>query len=335
MENNEVKVSVIMLAYNIGRYVETAIIGVLKQQTKYRVQLVIGEDCSTDNTLEICQRYAEQYPEAITLVHHNPNYGLQRNTMDCYKYCKGQYIAICDGDDYWTDKHKLQKMTDFMDSHTDFSECFHRVINYYEGKGIKSLSNGKGFNKVVSDVVDLSKSCYITNSSCLFRKYYDELPTWLEEISLCDYAIHMLNAERGKIYYFSKPMAVYRKHSAGIFSEMQSDRQLNMTLHVRELLMEHFKDNETVFNNLRKAATNIVFGLIRYYKSHSDNNKEYETYQRILRFYPGLTVDDIKKMEQDDLLNKQHQGKSLKHLFMKIMSMGRAVISFFIPLPRV
>ena len=110
-----VKVSVIMLAYNIENYIEIAIKGVLSQKTDYPVELIIGEDRSTDRTYEICKRYQEKYPELITVIRHEKNLGYQRNYMETYKHCRGEYVAVCDGDDYWFDRRKLQRATDFLD----------------------------------------------------------------------------------------------------------------------------------------------------------------------------------------------------------------------------
>lgn len=137
-----VKVSVIMLAYNIENYIEIAIKGVLSQKTDYPVELIIGEDRSTDRTYEICKRYQEKHPELITVIRHEKNLGYQRNYMETYKHCRGEYVAVCDGDDYWFDRRKLQRATDFLDTHSQFAICFHRVVNYYEEDGSKSLSNG-------------------------------------------------------------------------------------------------------------------------------------------------------------------------------------------------
>ena len=111
-----VKVSVIMLAYNIENYIEIAIKGVLSQKTDYPVELIIGEDRSTDRTYEICKRYQEKYPELITVIRHEKNLGYQRNYMETYKHCRGEYVAVCDGDDYWFDRRKLQRATDFLDT---------------------------------------------------------------------------------------------------------------------------------------------------------------------------------------------------------------------------
>ena len=113
----------------------------------------------------------------------------------------------------------LQRATDFLDTHSQFAICFHRVVNYYEEDGSKSLSNGH--QRKITTISDLAESNYITNSSSVFRRcYYPEMPEWFAKFTSCDYALHLLNAQHGNIYYFGKPMAVYRKHSKGIWSEL-------------------------------------------------------------------------------------------------------------------
>lgn len=327
-----IKVSVIMLAYNIGKYVETAIKGVLRQKTAYAIQLVISEDCSTDNTLDICLRYQQQYPEIITLVRHPQNVGLQRNFMDAHRHCTGEYIAICDGDDYWFDCNKLQRMTDFMDTHPSFALCFHRVINYYEENNTKSLSNGH--QSTVTDIIDLCRSNYITNSSSLFRRrYFPELPEWFAQATSCDYAMHMLNAQYGKIYYFKKPMAVYRKHIQGIWSEVGMGRQVNFALTVRELLIEYFQEKRPdVSDCIRQAHTGICLNLIRHYRKAGQTAQVSETSQRLLKYQPQWTLDDVKRQE---ILPSQNVGKMIKIQFRKILTRGREIISKYIPLPRI
>lgn len=329
--NQEIKVSVIMLAYNIGSYLEEAIRGVVRQQTSYPVQLVIAEDCSTDNTLEICLRYQQQYPDIITLVRHEQNAGLQRNFIDAHRHCVGEYIAICDGDDYWTDKHKLQKMTDFMDSHPDYSTCFHRVVNYYEEDGSKSLSNGK--QKKVTTVIDLARSNFITNSSSLFRrKYYPEVPAWFAQITSCDYAMHLLNAQHGPIYYFRKPMAVYRKHGKGIWSEAASDKRLNASLDAREHLLEYFKNQKEVYDTLRGAYRQIIVALLQYYHSVGDKVKIEASHQRIRPYFPEYTNKEIESLQYQ--LSVPTFNVRLRQITVTCLKRCRQVVSRFIPLPR-
>ena len=112
---------------------------------------------------------------------------MQQNFIQTYAQCRGQYIAICEGDDFWTDKRKLQIQADFLDTHPDYSTCFHRVINYYEDRETKSLSNGG--QKQDTDISDLARSNYISNVSALFRRgLFGELPEWFcpcQHLRLC------------------------------------------------------------------------------------------------------------------------------------------------------
>ena len=335
--NNAVvpKVSVVMLAYNVGRYVETAIRGVLGQQTNYPVQLVIAEDCSTDDTRAICLRSKERYPDRITLLLHERNMGLQRNFMDAHRHCTGEYIAICDGDDYWFDRRKLQRMTDFMDTHPRYAICFHRVINFYEEDRSKSLSNGG--QRTVTTLLDLARSNYITNSSSLFRRnYYVTLPGWFADITSCDYAMHVLNAQHGDIYYFRCPMAVYRKHAQGVWSEAKTAKMLMTALDVREKLLDYFGNGRIdVYDALRQSHTEICLNLLRYYHtdtatSHTEDICQAE--QRLLAYRPEWTLVHLHEAERQ---RAAQESKNLKSAFFNGLRQCRRIISRLLPLPRV
>lgn len=328
------KVSVVMLAYNIGRYVETAIRGVLSQQTDYPVQLVIAEDCSTDDTRAICLRYKERYPDRITLLLHEQNMGLQRNFMDAHRHCTGEYIAICDGDDYWFDRRKLQRMTDFMDANPRYALCFHRVINFYEGDGSKSLSNGG--QRTETTLLDLARSNYITNSSSLFRRsYYPTVPDWFADITSCDYAMHVLNAEHGDIYYFRRPMAVYRKHAQGVWSEAKAAKMLTTALAVREKLLVYFLNRRPdVYDALRQSHTEICLNLLRHYHNdttadHTDDIRQAE--QRLLTYRPEWTLAQLHEAEQQHV---EQRGRSIRNTLFQLLRRCREVVSRLLPLPQ-
>ena len=132
------RVSVLMLAYNQERYIGEAIRSVMLQQTDFPFELVIGNDGSGDRTGAICREWQKRYADRIVLIDRPKNIGLIPNFMQTYPLCKGNYIAICEGDDFWTDKSKLQRQVDFLDTHPDYVLCFHRVINYYADKGTKA-----------------------------------------------------------------------------------------------------------------------------------------------------------------------------------------------------
>lgn len=326
------KVSVIMLAYNISAYIETAIRSVLRQETSYNIQLVIAEDCSSDDTLSICQRYKQLYPNQITLVEHEKNVGLQQNFMDAHAHCQGEYIAICDGDDYWIYKKKLQCMTDFMDSHPEYAICFHRVINYYEEDHSKSLSNSG--QKKITPIHDLACSNYITNSSSLFRRtYYLQVPQWFSQITSCDYAMHMLNARFGLIYYFKRPMAVYRKHSDGIWSEVNRQKRFNMGITVREYLIDYFREQDAkVYELLRDTHTRFSLNELYHCREAGLTDAAEETERRLLALRPEWDHNEVEK--------RLRTLPPPKRIIWKCRAFGllkkaRAICSYFIPLPRI
>jgi len=118
-----------MITYNHEPFIAQAIEGVLMQKTNFKYELVIGEDCSTDNTRKICEEYAHNYPDIIRLLPSEKNLGMFANGTRTMKACmNGKYIALCEGDDYWTDPNKLQKQVDFMESNKCVSLCYHKVL---------------------------------------------------------------------------------------------------------------------------------------------------------------------------------------------------------------
>lgn len=125
--SEEYLVSVIMLTYNHEKYIEEAIKGVLNQKTTFSYQLIIGEDCSTDRTREIIEKYARRYPEIIKCIFHNHNVGARKNGMSIAKIAKSKYWAFCEGDDYWCDEKKLQMQVEFLENNQEYSAVYHNV----------------------------------------------------------------------------------------------------------------------------------------------------------------------------------------------------------------
>lgn len=266
METKNVKISVLMLTYNCEQYVDEAIRGVMAQRCSHNYELVIGDDASTDGTVDRCRRWADKYPGTIMLLTNEHNTGLLANYARSYVYCRGEYMAICEGDDYWTDRSKLQRQADFLDSHPDYSMCVHRVVNYYEEDGSKSLSNGG--QKADNDILDLARSNFITNVSVMYRHCnVPVLPVWMQDVATYDYAMHMLNAEHGRVWYMGRCMAVYRKRRSALWSRAGAEKQYRMAMQVRRVLMRHFRDagRNDVYELLRKAYADNAIALLRHY----------------------------------------------------------------------
>jgi len=136
-------VSVKMLTYNHEQYIPQAIEGVLIQKTDFPIELIVGEDRSTDYTREIVLKHQKKYPEIIRVITSEKNVGAWRNSLRTGNACRGKYIAFCEGDDYWTDPYKLQKQVDYLEKHPECGLVHSDVDRYYVKEGIKIKSYHK------------------------------------------------------------------------------------------------------------------------------------------------------------------------------------------------
>ena len=140
---SQASVAVYMVTYNHEKYIRQAIKGVVQQKSTFPIKLFIGEDCSTDRTRDICLEMKQKYPNRIELLLNEKNLGPLKNAANVYEACinYAKYTAICEGDDYWTDKTKLQKQVDFLEANDEFNIVCHRAYNLNESnKTFRKLS---------------------------------------------------------------------------------------------------------------------------------------------------------------------------------------------------
>lgn len=221
-------VSVFMMAYNHEKYISEAIEGVLMQNTNFDFDIVIGEDCSTDNTRQIILDYQRKYPGKFKLLLHKENIGAMANQMAVLQACTGKYIAICEGDDYWTDPLKLQKQVDFLEDNNGFAICFTNSL-------IKNEKNGQFIiaKKNIWDVAE-TKELLTHNSlegplfgevlnspghtsTVVFKKVcVDYLPAWLSECFIGDEPLFLIISKYGKAKFINDICTVYRQTFNGI-----------------------------------------------------------------------------------------------------------------------
>lgn len=166
-KKNRTLISVIIPSYNRADTVGQTIESILVQKVDADVEIVIGDDCSTDNAREVLLKYKEQYPDVIKLLFHEQNMGLGANWATCVKACRGKYICNCDNDDYWHNEHKLQIQLDYMESHPECNICItnHRTLNRTTGE-IKEC-------KAQIDHSDIQQSmwggCKFCNATIMYR----------------------------------------------------------------------------------------------------------------------------------------------------------------------
>lgn len=231
-------VSVIMITYNQEKFVEKAVRSVMSQRTAFPFELIIADDASTDGTPDICRGLAAEFPDNIKLIARTENLGASGNYLDAWSRCSGKYIAICEGDDWWLTSDKLSRQVDYMESHPDCTVCFHRVANYYPAKHNWSLCGKPA--KYDFGLTELAQGNIITNLSVMYRALpRTDIPEWVKQTPLFDYAMHSLHAARGQVHFDPSVMAAYRKHSYGIWSG-DALRARRLATQIRRLLIAHF-----------------------------------------------------------------------------------------------
>lgn len=231
--------SICCITYNHEGYIAQALDGFLIQETSFPFEIIVGEDCSADRTRHIVLEYQARYPQLIRLVTSETNVGMRQNGKRTRAAARGKYIALCEGDDYWTDPCKLQKQVDFLDSHPDCAVCFHNVTVFYDA-AIEPRNLCAPDQKEISTLRDLLQKNFIATCSVVFRSgLARELPPWYYELPVGDWPLHVLNAQHGTIGYLNDVMAVHRVHSEGAWSSLNRLQMLQYDIQFYDRMMSH------------------------------------------------------------------------------------------------
>lgn len=214
------KVSVATITYQHENYIADAIESVLAQKTAFPIEMVIGEDCSKDRTRNIVKEYCARHPEVIRLLDHETNLGPHANFVATVMACEGEYIALLDGDDYWTAPDKLHAQVELMDANPDLSFCFHPARYVQENGATASTVVHPPGRRDLYRIDDLTQWLNIQTSTMLFRRSaLEPFPDWFTEAYVGDWALQFLLAKNGDIGHIDREMSVYRLHGGGILGE--------------------------------------------------------------------------------------------------------------------
>lgn len=235
-------VSVIIVAYNEQEYIKKALDSILSQKTDFDFEIICHDDASSDKTPEIISEYAEKYPGLIIPILQKENQAQKgRNLYLEYIYpaARGKYAAFCDGDDYWTDKRKLQKQADFLESHEGYAACMHQFYFYYEqsgkkepaacGMSEKDIGTEDFIKWNVKSVPQLGTA--MVNLDMAFRR-----PGLFHQIGggknslrpISDMPLYIYLSLNGKIRYLPYPMSVWCRRSTGTWEKSAEDIEKNM-----------------------------------------------------------------------------------------------------------
>ena len=216
------RLSVVCITYNAAQYIRAALDGFLMQKTDFPFEVLVHDDASTDGTAEIIREYAEKRPDVVRAVFQKENQwskGVAVAPKFLWPLIRGEYVAMCEGDDYWTDPLKLQKQVDWLDAHPDSSVCFHPVVVHFEDGSRKDSvypsrkDCPRGFT-----FEGLLAHNFIQTNSVVFRWKLKgreaEFPT---DIAPRDWFTNLIHAEKGPIGFIPEAMGVYRRHSGGVW----------------------------------------------------------------------------------------------------------------------
>ena len=239
-DTNNPVLSVCCITYNHEKYINEAIDSFLMQETDFPFEIVIGEDCSTDNTRKIVEKYKEMYPNIIKLIVSENNVGMQANGQRTMDACKGEYIAACEGDDYWMDAEKLQIQKDFLESNPEYIICYTDVEAFNENGIIQDYIGG-ATKDLTAD--ELKKATPINTLTTMYRNIMkDKFSAEFKASKYGDLFIWSILGYygNGKFLPQIKP-ARYRIHSGGVHSGSSQIDKYDNTLITYALLLSYHK----------------------------------------------------------------------------------------------
>lgn len=220
-------VSVSVVTHGHASFIRECLDSILSQEADFPYEVLIGEDGSTDETREICVEYARRFPEMIRLFLHNRSDVIYINGRPTGRYsllynireARGKYIALCEGDDYWTDPNKLMKQVRFLESSATHVACFHDVdVLKMDGSLERNGSKANQFHRSDFSFRDLARIWCINTCSLVFRKAVLDLPDWYSGDPAGDRCLVLLLARFGRVRFLRDTMAVYRRHIGGMSS---------------------------------------------------------------------------------------------------------------------
>lgn len=269
MNSSRLIVSVCMITYNHEDFISDAIEGVLMQKADFNIELIIGEDCSSDNTRNIVLQYAKKYPEIIRPLLQVKNLGMTNNFIDTLKAAKGKYIAVCEGDDFWTDPNKLQKQVNILESFphiiavsTNSSVCDLTGTIIKSERLVVKPNNNEG----VHNLDDFfNKSIEYPTLTVMFRN--QNMDFIIQELTnmnnpfLGDWILWVLLLTHGDFYFINQVTASYRMNPNSVTHSVNAVKRWETDFMIRRRLLEilpveyhkYLKDNTYAYHMMGMA----------------------------------------------------------------------------------
>ncbi len=274
---NQPVVSVRCITYNHENYIAQALDGFLMQKTNFPFEVIVHDDASPDKTADIVREYEKKYPAIIKAIYQTENqYSKRDGTIAriMNEACKGKYIALCEGDDYWIDENKLQMQVDFLEENPEYGMCFHGALEHFEDGTVIdcSVSKHKVFSRLKTKRYsgrEIILNWIIPTASIVMRSVL--ILDGLHQKVMCDQRIiagdkvfWLLAITRSKVWCISKTMSIYRRHRGGVIYSFSFERGF-MNFFQLEALIEYFpKASFYLFIlKMKTAASNCSIAILK------------------------------------------------------------------------
>ena len=228
MTTSDIKVSICSMTYNQENYIKDTLNSFLSQKTNFKFEIIVHDDCSTDDTTNIIREYEKRYPDIIKPIYQKENqYSKGTKIIPLlFEKAVGKYCALCEGDDYWCDKSKLQKQYDFIENHQDCSlitnGCY--LLNDSTGKLKKKKQSYKGSRYYSTDEIIFGDGgLFATNSMFFKTEFVKKLPKFYYLAPVGDFPVTIYLSLCGKVYFIDDIMSVYRVNAKGSWSVRQKN----------------------------------------------------------------------------------------------------------------
>lgn len=288
--NSKIVVSICCLAYNHAPYIRQCLEGFVMQKCDFAFEVLVHDDASTDKTAEIIKEYQNKYPGIIKPIYQTENKyskGVKVTTELQFPRAKGKYIAICEGDDYWTDPYKLQKQVDFLEANPDFvlTSSNAKIIDF-EGNLIKE-NKLDIFENTIYSKDDLKNGAFLLTLTLCFRnKLIKEFPKEFYKVKNSDIFLISILGKYGKGYFSTDiKHSVYRVHSGGVHSSSSTINKMLDAIKTLYYIRKYHKRTDKKFS--LKKMNNIIdnnFKNLFMTKLRNINNKDV-SFKKIILLY--------------------------------------------------
>lgn len=294
------KVSVAMITYNHERYIVRAVESALEQRGDFDFEIVIGEDGSTDGTRELLLELERRAPDRIRLLLRERNVGMHENFIGVLTECRGKYIALLEGDDYWTHADKLRRQVELLDERPEVAICHHNALRVYDDESQPTVAWNQTPLPALATVDNLMRGNFIITCTTMYRNgKIGVFPDWFRRGRFCDWTLHVLNAQHGGIAYIDRVMAAYRQHAGGLWTGLPQIERHRWMAETAQLMRESLPERQRVILDSSIGDWTARAVELAWREGLSSTEQEHAlaraarpaAYQRLSHFYGALDAE--------------------------------------------